>query len=168
MYPGLFFNFIFRSENNCFSTVPPKLAHFDFGEEPSNFGDSASVQCLVTSGDLPIEFRWLFNGRPVSEISGITTAKMGKRNSVLTIDSVTDRHVGLFTCKATNIATTANFTAELIVNGINITKTTLAYSQIICFCYSCLSSTPNPISILVVLVSLPSLSQISPAHLNTL
>ncbi|XP_055318376.1 cell adhesion molecule Dscam2 isoform X1 [Sitodiplosis mosellana] len=101
--------------------VPPKIAHFDFGEEPSNFGDSASVQCLVTSGDLPIEFRWLYNGRPVSEVAGITTAKMGKRNSVLTIDSVTDQHVGNFTCRASNYngqfsATMVNFTAELIVN----------------------------------------------------
>lgn len=93
------------------------MAPFNFGEEPSNFGDSASVQCLVTSGDLPIEFRWLFNGRPVGEIAGITTAKMGKRNSVLTIDSVTERHVGNFTCRATNSATMANYTAELIVNG---------------------------------------------------
>lgn len=102
--------------------VPPKIAPFDFGEEPANFGDSASIQCLVTSADLPIEFRWLFNGKPVGEIAGITTAKMGKRNSVLTIDSVTDRHVGNFTCRAKNIATTVNFTAELIVNGIHESK----------------------------------------------
>lgn len=112
---------LFRSSTHQFylpQIVPPKVAPFDFGEEPSNFGDSASVQCLVTSGDLPIDFKWLFNGKPVGEIAGITTAKMGKRNSVLTIDSVTDRHYGKFTCLATNSATTANFTAELIVNGI--------------------------------------------------
>lgn len=78
----------------------------------------------MTSGDLPIEFRWLFNGRPVSEVAGITTAKMGKRNSVLTIDSVTDRHVGNFTCRASNIATTVNYTAELIVNGTDTNKQT--------------------------------------------
>lgn len=107
--------------------MPPKIAHFDFGEEPSNFGDSASVQCLVTSGDLPVEFRWFFNGRPVSEVAGITTAKMGKRNSVLTIDSVTDRHMGNFSCQAANIATTVNFTAELIVNGTRIIQKS-AYS----------------------------------------
>lgn len=95
----------------------PKIANFDFGEEPSNFGDSASVQCLVQSGDLPIQFEWLFNGKPVSHIAGITTAKMGKRNTVLTIDSVTDRHVGNFTCRASNSAAAVNFTAQLIVNG---------------------------------------------------
>lgn len=98
--------------------VPPKIASFVFGEEPSNFADSASVQCLVTSGDLPIEFKWLFNGRPVTEISGITTAKMGKRNSVLTIDSVNGKHAGNFTCQASNSALTVNFTSQLVVNGI--------------------------------------------------
>lgn len=98
--------------------VPPKVVPFDFGDEPSNFGDSTSVQCLVTSGDLPIDFRWLFNGRPVSEMSGITTAKMGKRNSVLTIDSVTGKHAGNFTCQASNSATSIDSTAALVVNGI--------------------------------------------------
>lgn len=73
----------------------------------------------MTSGDLPVNFQWLFNGRPVHEVAGITTAKMGKRNTVLTIDSVTDRHVGNFTCRASNSATTANFSARLIVNGIH-------------------------------------------------
>lgn len=98
--------------------MAPKVAPFGFGEEASSFGDSASVQCLVTSGDYPIEFKWYYNGRPVGEIAGITTAKMGKRNSVLTIDSVTDRHVGNFTCRASNSASTVNYTAQLIVNGI--------------------------------------------------
>lgn len=101
-----------------FIAAPPKIASFDFGEEPSNFGDSASVQCLVTSGDLPVEFQWFFNGHSVSEFPGITTAKMGKRNSVLTIDSVTGKHAGNFTCLASNLASLVNFTAALIVNGI--------------------------------------------------
>lgn len=72
---------------------------------------------VSTSGDAPIEFEWLFNGNPVSQIAGVTTAKMGKRNTVLTIDSVTERHVGNFTCRASNRASAVNFTAELIVNG---------------------------------------------------
>lgn len=100
--------------------VTPKIAPFDFGEEPSNYADSASVQCLVTSGDLPIEFKWLFNGRPVIEYSGITTAKMGKRNSVLTIDSVSGKHAGNFTCQASNSAASAQFTSQLIVNGVHV------------------------------------------------
>lgn len=79
----------------------------------------------MTSGDLPIEFKWLFNGRPVKEIAGITTAKMGKRNSVLTIDSVSGKHAGNFTCQATNSAASVNFTSQLIVNGVQISPVCL-------------------------------------------
>lgn len=114
----------------------PKIAHFDFGSEPSNFGDSASVQCLITSGDGPLEFEWLFNGKPVSYIAGITTAKMGKRNTVLTIDSVTEKHVGNFTCRATNNAATVNFTAELIVNGTETERITSIANNSSIFSYS--------------------------------
>lgn len=98
--------------------MPPKISNFDFGDEPSNYGDSASVSCLVTSGDLPIEFKWLFNKKPISEFAGISTAKMGKRNSVMNIDSVSGKHAGNYTCQASNSASVVNFTAVLIVNGI--------------------------------------------------
>lgn len=99
--------------------MPPKIAQFDFGTEPSNFAESASVACLVTSGDLPIDFKWLLNGRPVKEVPGITTIKLGNRNSVLNIDSVNGRHAGAYTCQARNYAAASNFTSELIVNGLN-------------------------------------------------
>ncbi len=85
-------NHIIRSFSNQI-LVPPKIAHFDFGDEPSNYGDSASVSCLVTSGDLPIVFKWFFNRTPISEFAGISTAKMGKRNSVMNIDSVVNMPV---------------------------------------------------------------------------
>ncbi|XP_037024203.1 Down syndrome cell adhesion molecule-like protein Dscam2 isoform X8 [Bradysia coprophila] len=96
--------------------VPPNIAHFDFGDEPSNYGDTASVSCIVTSGDSPITFKWLFNNKPISEVSGISTVKLGKRNSAMTIDSVNGRHAGNFTCQAANSAATVNYTAVLIVN----------------------------------------------------
>lgn len=97
--------------------MPPKIAPFDFGEEPSNVAESASVACLVITGDLPIIFKWFFDGRPVKELAGITTVKLGNRNSVLNIDSVSARHAGQFTCAASNQAASFNFTSRLIVNG---------------------------------------------------
>lgn len=100
--------------------VPPNIAHFDFGDGPSNFGDTASVSCIVTSGDFPIEFKWLFNNKPISEIAGVSTVKLGKRNSVMNIDSVNGKHAGNYTCQASNSASMVNFTATLIVNGIMI------------------------------------------------
>lgn len=105
--------------------VPPTIAQFNFGDKPSNFADSASVQCLVTSGDLPIDFKWYFNGRPVKEFSGITTVKLGNRNSVLNIDSVTGKHAGNYTCQASNVADSLNFTSELVVKGIDSITFTL-------------------------------------------
>lgn len=98
-------------------TVPPSIAPFNFGDKPSNFGDSVSVQCFV-QGDLPVDVKWYFNGRPVREYPGITTVKLGNRNSVLNIDSVTGKHAGHYTCQATNVADSLNFTTELIVKGI--------------------------------------------------
>lgn len=98
--------------------VPPKISHFDFGEEPANSGDLASVTCLVPSGDLPIELNWFFNSRPLLSYEGISTSKIGKRTSLLTIDSVNGNHAGNYTCVAKNQADNVNFTASLIVNGI--------------------------------------------------
>lgn len=97
--------------------MTPKIAPFDFGNEPSNAGDSASVQCLVTSGDFPIDFKWLFNERPVSEIFGISTVKLGKRTYALTIDSVSGKHAGNYTCEVFNTAGIDRYTAELNVDG---------------------------------------------------
>lgn len=97
--------------------VAPKINHFDFGDEPSNFGDLVSVQCIVPSGDLPVDFKWLFNNKPFINYDGISTAKMGKRRSVLTIESVNGKNAGNYTCVASNQAEIVNFTAKLIVNG---------------------------------------------------
>lgn len=109
------FDYLYFIAYDCI--VPPKIAPYDFGNEPSNFADSASVACLVTTGDMPISFKWFFNNRPVKEFSGITTVKLGNRNSVLNIDSVTGKHAGQYTCEASNQAASVNYTAELIVNG---------------------------------------------------
>lgn len=98
--------------------VAPKIAHFDFGDVAANFEDSVSVNCLVSSGDLPLDIEWLFNDYPLNHYSGISTSKMGKRLSVLMIDAVSARHVGNYTCKARNLWASAVYTAQLIVNGI--------------------------------------------------
>lgn len=98
--------------------VVPKIAPFDFGGEPSNSGESASVQCLVTTGDLPLNFKWLYNGRPISEMFGISTVKLGKRTYALTIESVSGKHAGNYTCEVSNYAGIERYNATLIVNGI--------------------------------------------------
>ncbi|XP_037024225.1 Down syndrome cell adhesion molecule-like protein Dscam2 isoform X28 [Bradysia coprophila] len=96
--------------------VKPNIAPFDFGDAPASFGDTVSVSCIVSSGDFPIEFKWYINNKPISEVAGISTVKLGKRNSVMNIDSVNGKHAGNFTCLAKNSAATVNYTANLIVN----------------------------------------------------
>ena len=100
--------------------VPPNIVAFEFGEIPANFEDSVSVNCLISSGDLPVDVEWLFNGKSINSYSGVSTMKSGKRASVLTIDSVHAGHAGKYTCKAKNHAESVSHTAELIVNGIRI------------------------------------------------
>lgn len=90
---------------------------FAFGEEPSNFGDSASVQCSVTSGDLPMNIFWTLNGNEIQGWMKILTSKLGKKSTSLNIDYVEGSHAGNYTCVASNKAATVNFTSQLIVNG---------------------------------------------------
>lgn len=99
-------------------SVPPKIAPFDFGDHAVNFEESVSVNCLIYLGDLPMDITWLFNGNPINAYTGVSIVKGGKKASILTIDSVHGGHAGNYTCKARNDADAAEYTAELIVNGI--------------------------------------------------
>lgn len=72
----------------------------------------------MTSGDFPVTFAWLFNGRKISDdVYDVSMVKLGKKISVLSIDTVRAHHAGNYTCVAENRATSVNHTAELIVNG---------------------------------------------------
>lgn len=73
--------------------------------------------CLVLSGDTPIDIDWLFNDYPINSYLGVSIVKGGKKSSMLTIESVTGRHSGNYTCRARNSAATVSQSAHLIVNG---------------------------------------------------
>ncbi|XP_075224355.1 Down syndrome cell adhesion molecule 1 isoform X5 [Lycorma delicatula] len=96
--------------------VPPKLAPFSFGEEILEAGESASVQCSVSAGDLPIQISWYFNNDTINPVSGILTSVIGKRISVLSIESIDHSHAGNYTCVGKNRAGNSSFTATLNVN----------------------------------------------------
>lgn len=93
---------------------------FFFGDEPTNFGESTAVNCMVTKGDLPLSIHWSLNGDPLisSEIDGIAIVKMTSRLSSLNIESINQRHRGVFKCTATNVAGSVEHVAQLNVNGI--------------------------------------------------
>lgn len=94
---------------------------FNFGDEPSNFGESIGVQCMVTKGDLPVTMRWTINSQPiVSGEQSFTIMKMNARTSSLNIEYLDAVHRGLFKCVASNAAGNVEYSAPLEVNGSNI------------------------------------------------
>jgi len=119
----LIFKILFL-HNLPFHKAPPKITPFSFGEEPANVEDSVSVTCLISTGDLPIDIEWFFNDYGISSYSGISVMKGGKRNSVLSIDSVQARHAGNYSCRAKNHAAAVNYTTVLIVNGTTVFRFT--------------------------------------------
>lgn len=99
------------------NSVSPKIATFTFGDEALNFGESASAQCTISGGDLPMVVKWTLNGEAIPPYLEVSTSKIGKRVNVLTIDSVKGDHAGNYSCVATNQAGSAEYTAPLIVIG---------------------------------------------------
>lgn len=101
------------------TTVPPQISPFDFGDEPTNAGDTASVQCVMSKGDLPANFSWSLNERKISHNNalGIAIGSMSRKMSILNIDSVNGTHRGVYVCHVENFAGQVNHSATLEVNG---------------------------------------------------
>lgn len=95
----------------------PHILPFDFGDDPINTEDFATLQCSVHKGDLPIEISWMHNNATANYEDGILVSKVGAKISTITIDSVQENHAGLYTCVAENRAGKTQYSAELFVNG---------------------------------------------------
>ncbi|CAH0555678.1 unnamed protein product [Brassicogethes aeneus] len=95
--------------------VLPKIHPFDFGEELPFVGEAVSVSCLISVGDMPVEFSWALNGKPVEENQNINVGYAGKKMSYLNIDNVSEKHMGNYTCLAANRAGISSYSAELVV-----------------------------------------------------
>lgn len=94
------------------------ITPFDFGDEPSNTGEIASVSCMIAKGDLPLDIFWTLNSQPL--ISGenyIVITKLNSRTSVLSIESLASQHRGMYQCIARNKAGFFQHSSELKVNG---------------------------------------------------
>ena len=99
--------------------VAPQIAPFTIGDAPANWGEQISVTCSVLKGDRPIDITWSLNGEQITRDShpDIDISRSGKMISLLSIDSVTARHAGEYTCVASNMAGSISRSAELSVNG---------------------------------------------------
>jgi hypothetical protein len=91
---------------------------FDLSDEAITSGQPVTIQCTISEGDLPINFRWAFHGQELSSQMGISTLRLNARVSLLSIDSIAAGHTGNYTCTAQNSAGSTNHTATLLVQGL--------------------------------------------------
>uniref|UniRef100_T1J6S4 Down syndrome cell adhesion molecule-like protein Dscam2 n=1 Tax=Strigamia maritima TaxID=126957 RepID=T1J6S4_STRMM len=110
--------------------VPPKVTPFSFQDELIQEGARARIQCVVREGQSPIKIVWLKNGHFIPQDQGVLIHNIDEFSSILMISSISPRHNGNYTCKATNAAGTAQHTAPLFVNDDQFFKGMRA--QIVC------------------------------------
>lgn len=78
------------------------------------------VACTVHQGDLPLNLTWLKDGVPVRQGSGGTEAIVTPFNlfsTILSVNNVTRKDAGDYTCLATNPVHRVTYMAHLNVNG---------------------------------------------------
>lgn len=95
----------------------PQIVPFNFGEDEINAMDMVSASCTVNKGDIPLKITWTRNNHLVFSNDGISISRTNQRISILSIESVRDRHSGNYTCIAENSAGAVNYTTPLFVNG---------------------------------------------------
>nr|ASU04347.1 Dscam5 [Mesobuthus martensii] len=94
--------------------APPVLEPFFFPTDLTE-GRRASVACVVSAGDLPIQIRWLKDGHPLSKDLRATITMATEFTSLLSVPSVSQHHNGNYTCIASNPAAYTNYTAVMVV-----------------------------------------------------
>lgn len=77
-----------------------------------------SLNCNIHKGDTPVNITWFLNGVALQDSQEISIAKLGKKTSAISIDSVQNRHAGTYTCVAQNNAGSSSYSTDLHVNGI--------------------------------------------------
>lgn len=95
----------------------PVIVPFPLGDQPAHMDQFLTITCAVSDGDLPLSILWTFNNQPITPDTDVMVSKLGKRTSVLTIDSVAGHHTGNYTCHGKNVAGSTSYTAELKVIG---------------------------------------------------
>ncbi|XP_044595846.1 Down syndrome cell adhesion molecule-like protein Dscam2 isoform X14 [Cotesia glomerata] len=96
--------------------VPPTVQSFAFTKLPMNAGEFANLQCIVSTGDLPLTIRWSYPGEEMGGSSGVIAKKVADRVSMLMISSLTAKHAGDYVCTAENPAGTSFYSTPLTVN----------------------------------------------------
>jgi cell adhesion molecule, putative (fragment) len=82
--------------------------------------------CAVSSGDPPIYINWYKDDIKLDSYDefGGKIEMLNSFTSIITFLSLSRQHTGNYTCVASNQAASANFTAEMVVNGKCLIKLT--------------------------------------------
>ncbi|KAF6210674.1 hypothetical protein GE061_013781 [Apolygus lucorum] len=96
--------------------VAPRIVPFSFGGEPIFIGQSVQLSCFVVEGDLPLLIEWDLDGNLALEHMGIEISRIGRKGSILSIDSLRSYHSGTYTCSAANDAGSVQWSSDLLIN----------------------------------------------------
>lgn len=86
-----------------------------------HIGERVGLQCVISKGDAPLNIRWLKDNQELASYGsdgGLLLRSFDQFTSVLTIERLARDHGGNYTCIARNAAASAQYTAQLQVNGI--------------------------------------------------
>jgi Down syndrome cell adhesion protein 1 len=102
--------------------VLPQIVPFDFGADEVNLDEMVSAMCTVNKGDFPIDIQWIHADlkgveRKLVTSDGIVITRTNQRISMLSIESCQRRHIGNFSCVASNRAGMSSHSAFLSING---------------------------------------------------
>ena len=98
------------------SPAVPAILPFTIPEEVEE-GQLIQISCVVTKGDDPITIHWYKDYQLLHSSSDFIINNVESKLSLLLMRSVTAKHIGKYTCIASNPAGSANFSAELNVQG---------------------------------------------------
>ncbi|GAB6032243.1 Down syndrome cell adhesion molecule-like protein 1 [Chamberlinius hualienensis] len=109
----------YNSAASASHTASLVIVPFEFKEEQLVEGQLARVSCIVSRGDLPLNFAWEKDGLGLinedAKADGIYVRSFDEHSSILSITSVQLKHNGRFTCIAKNAAGMARHSAEVVV-----------------------------------------------------
>ncbi|CAN7945133.1 unnamed protein product, partial [Ixodes hexagonus] len=98
------------------SVVAPKISPFSFSTNVT-VGERGTATCTATVGDQPLTFRWLKNGRGLTDDKRIVTVTDNADFSVLKLPSLSLESSGNYTCIVSNLYGSASHSATLRVHG---------------------------------------------------
>ncbi|CAN7950746.1 unnamed protein product, partial [Ixodes hexagonus] len=95
---------------------PPLIERFAF-DEHLHQGMRTRVYCNIARGDPPVSISWLRDGKPLKSGPDLEVRVLDAFSVALAIEALSPKHNGNYTCLASNVAASVNYTAPLRVHG---------------------------------------------------